>query len=247
MLSYEANMIGRYLESMSWPEAEAALKNDPIVLLPVGARCKEHGPHLPLNTDWLQAEYFSRRLLERMDLLALPTVQYGYYPAFVDYPGSTHLDERTFLHLLGQICDSMWRHGARRFYILNMGISTLPTLETLSIQMKGRGAAFGYTNPATLVLDLEKALASQPRGGHADELETSVMLAIAPECVRMGLAPTDLNEYQGKGPFRRRNDEGSGLYSPSGIWGDASLADREKGEVLVEAMLQALEDEIRRL
>lgn len=240
-------MIGCYLESMAWPEAEVALRNDPIVVLPVGARCKEHGPHLPLNTDWLQAEYFTRQLLERMDLLALPTVQYGHYPAFVNYPGSTQVDESTFLALLRQVCDSMWRHGARRFYVLNMGISTLPALMTLRAEMTERGAAFEYTNPGTLVADLEKKLAGQPRGGHADEMETSVMLAIAPERVRMDLAPTDLNEYQGRGPFRRTREEGPGLYSSSGIWGDASLATREKGETLVAAMLNALEAEIRLL
>ena len=53
-------MRGRYVESLTWVEAEAALRARPTLLLPVGARTKEHGPHLPLDTDFRVAEYLAR-------------------------------------------------------------------------------------------------------------------------------------------------------------------------------------------
>lgn len=238
-------MKGQYLEHLNWLQAEQALKDSPCVVLPIGARCKEHGPHLPLNTDWLQAEYFTREVLKALPVIALPTLQYGYYPAFVDYPGSTHLQDDTFLAVLLDVCRSVTRHGVTRIYALNTGISTMVTLTEVKEQLTQDGLHFCFSNPATLVRELEADMEQQPYGSHADELETSVMLAIAPELVDMDKAPADLNLYQGRGPFNRHDPTAPGLYSPSGIWGDATLASQDKGERLVEAMSAQLIEDIQ--
>lgn len=78
----------------------------------------------------------------------------------------------------------------------------------------------------------------QTRGSHADEIETSMMLYIAPERVNMRLAVRDDNRDV-PGPLTRKAD-GKGIYSPSGVWGDATLATREKGRVVVEATVAGL-------
>src|SRR5476649_540253 len=57
----------KLIENMTWPEVEAAFKSAPVVIVPIGAAAKEHGLHLPMNTDLVQANYFRDRLLERMD------------------------------------------------------------------------------------------------------------------------------------------------------------------------------------
>ena len=64
-------MKGVYLESLSWKEAEGVLSRVPVVVLPVGARTKEHGLHLPLNNDWTLAEYYTRRVLDELEVAAL--------------------------------------------------------------------------------------------------------------------------------------------------------------------------------
>jgi len=51
-----------WIEDMSWMEAEEALREYSAVMIPLGARTKEHGPHLPLNNDWIMAEYLARRV-----------------------------------------------------------------------------------------------------------------------------------------------------------------------------------------
>ena len=83
------------------------------MLVPVGARCKEHGPHLPLNTDWLFAEYLARRIVSACRVLAVPTIPYGHYPAFAEYPGSVSIGEATFRDLVTDVCRSFARHGVR--------------------------------------------------------------------------------------------------------------------------------------
>ena len=101
---------GVFLESLTWIQALEALRVIDTVLVPVGARCKEHGVHLPLNTDWMIAEYLARRIAELCRVIALPTVQYGFYPAFVQYSGSVSIGEATFRDAVADICRSFSRN-----------------------------------------------------------------------------------------------------------------------------------------
>ena len=83
-----ANLLAQY---RAQPEAEKVLTPETIVVIPIGAESKEHGPHLKLKNDWLMAEYLKREVLRRSNVVVAPTVNYHYYPAFVEYPGSTTL------------------------------------------------------------------------------------------------------------------------------------------------------------
>ncbi|MFZ2055255.1 MAG: creatininase family protein, partial [Candidatus Aminicenantales bacterium] len=81
-------------------------------------------------------------------------------------------------------------------------------------------------------------LLQQEGGTHADESETSMMLYIAPETVDMSKAVKDYDRRPGRKGLTR-NPQGLGTYSPTGIWGDATLATRKKGRVIVEATVKA--------
>ena len=87
---------GARAAELSWIEVEARLASGSVAILPIGAAAKEHGPHLPLATDWLTAEALGRALAEREDVLVFPSIGYGFYPAFVAYPGSTSVPEGAF-------------------------------------------------------------------------------------------------------------------------------------------------------
>src|SRR5688572_24285522 len=107
-------MQSRFLETLTWPEAEQALYTLPTVLLPLGARTKEHGHHLPLNNDWLIAEYLAKRVAAQCPVLVLPTLQYGYYPAFLEYPGSISVRSEVCRDTITDICESLASQGAKR-------------------------------------------------------------------------------------------------------------------------------------
>jgi len=238
VLAAPAAAGGRRLESMTWKEAEPVLKDAPVVLIPLGARTKEHGLHLPLNTDWLQAEYLTRRVLERADVVALPTLQYGYYPAFTEYPGSVSVGRDTFRDLVVDLCRSLSRYGPKKFYVLNTGISTSWALEPARAILARDGLVMEYTHDATD--DVEKAIAKQEAGTHADEIETSVMLYVAPDVVKMERASKDVHPDKGPGGLTRNPDYASGVYSPTGAWGDPTLATREKGARVVETLIDRI-------
>ena len=77
------------IADLPWTEARAILDTSVVVVIPIGAEAKEHGPHLPLNNDFLLAEYFTKRVIAETPVVLYPTVNYHFYPSFVDYPGST--------------------------------------------------------------------------------------------------------------------------------------------------------------
>lgn len=232
------------LESLTWRQAEKAFQEIPIVLLPIGAILKEHGPHLPLNTDYLLARDLARRVAARVQVLVCPPVTFGYYPAFVHFPGSVNLAADTFRELVEQIISSLATNGAQRFVILNTGVSTTPSLALAANNLAARKIRVALAN----ILDLGHAadgVIENRVGSHANEHETSMLLAIDAAVVKMELAAAEIQPWMvaRNAPVREsgpllREPAGAVGYAPSGVIGDPTRATREKGEAILNAMAE---------
>jgi creatinine amidohydrolase len=233
------------LETLSWDEVEHILTPDTVVVIALGAESKEHGRHLQLNNDFLMAEYLKKRVLDAapQNTVVAPTINYSFYPAFLEYPGSTSLSMDTARAMITDIIHSLAHYGPRRFYILNTGISTLRPLAQAATDLSKDGIVLHYTD-LTKDDPVEKKL-RQSGGTHADEIETSMMLYIAPDSVRMKKAVRDLNPNQPGG--LTRDPQGKGTYSPTGAWGDPTLATREKGQAIVESLVVTILKDIEDL
>lgn len=235
---------GVLLEDLTWVEAEKVLTPETIVVIPLGAAAKEHGPHLKLKNDFIIAEYLKGRVLRQSEVVVAPTVNYHFYPAFAEYPGSTSLRLETARDVVADICRTLARFGPRRFYVLNTGISTLRALKPTADLLLADGILLRYTD-LKMTEAVEKTIRQQEGGTHADEIETSIMLYIDPANVDMKKAVRDYHPEKGKGGLTR-DPKRDGVYSPTGIWGDPTLATREKGrrvtEALVTGILQEIED-----
>jgi creatinine amidohydrolase len=236
---------GVLLGDLTWVEAEKVLTPDAVVVLPLGAESKEHGPHLKLKNDFVMAEDLARRVRERSAVVVAPTINYSFYPAFLEYPGSTSLRLETARDLVVDACRSLARFGPRRFYVLNTGVSTVRALEPAAQALAAEGILLRYTDVLEVLAPIEKRVATQEGGTHADEIETSMMLYIAPETVDMKKAVKDYRPGQG-GLTRDPKAEGK-VYSPTGVWGDPTLATREKGRIVVEALVDGILGEIEEL
>src|SRR5262245_3218080 len=138
---------GVLLENLTWQEAEKALKPETVVVIPLGAAAKEHGPHLKLKNDWTMAEYYKRRVLKAADVVIAPTVNYHFLPSFLEYPGSTSLRLETARDLIVDICRSLARYGPRRFYVINTGIPTMRALKPAADALAGEGILLHYLDP----------------------------------------------------------------------------------------------------
>jgi creatinine amidohydrolase len=225
----------------SWPLVEAALEAGASGVLPIGAAAKAHGRHLPMNTDLLQAEWLATRLAGARPVCVWPSLGYGYYPAFVDYPGSCSLPRETFIQTVVALLDDMLRAGCEALVVLNTGISTIEPLEAGRRGCRApKRVRLAHVYRGRHYLAAERRVRTQPRGGHADELETSIMLAIAPEVVHMDEARACFGEMT-PGPFNRTDPERPN-YAPHGVYGDPCAATREKGKVLLQAMVKDLLD-----
>jgi len=235
---------GVHLQELTWIQAQAALDAHTVIVIPLGASAKEHGPHLRLDNDWTLAQYLADRVLAASHVVIAPTVGYYYYPAFVEYPGSVTLRLETARDLIVDICLSLAAFGPRRFYVLNTGVSTVRPLAAAADALAQQGLLLRYTDLRALAAEAVRSCSEQAGGTHADEIETSVMLYIAPERVAMDHAVCDY--HPGSGALTR-DPHSQGTYSRSGVFGDATLARWGKGRIVTEAMVAGILSDIERL
>jgi creatinine amidohydrolase len=229
-----------FVEHLTWDEVARRIDAGAAAILPIGAAAKEHGFHLPMNTDRIQAEWLAARMAESIDALIWPTVIYGYYPAFAEYAGGSGLSAPVFEAMIAEIATDILGFGCRALFVLDTGISTIAPVDRALARLESRDALYlgAYQGPR-YVRAAEK-LAEQRHGSHADELETSVMLALAPDLVDMSRAePSPAVEQETPGRLTP-SDKTSPNYSRSGSYGDPTLATRAKGEVLLAAMVDDL-------
>jgi creatinine amidohydrolase len=241
---------GRFIEDLAWPEVTDAFTAGVPVIVPIGAASKEHGHHLPMKTDWLLARALSEGVAARLPVLIAPIVPFGYYPVFQSYPGSQHLSADTFVRLLTELVERLFDQGARRLAIVNTGVSTEGPVGLVTRGLlERRGVRIGVADIRRLGRSADHLL-KQDTGSHADERETSIMLAIAPELVRMELAKRDYGREPAAGVFvtpttMQSTDAGASDYSETGAFGDPTLASADKGRAFLDAMIGDLVDGLR--
>ncbi len=241
--SVEAKQTGVRLEDITWQSAEQRLRSDALVLIPLGAAAVQHGPHLRLGNDAVLATYLTRRLLDTSDVVVAPAIPYHHLPAFAEYPGSTSISQSTARDIIADVARSLTRHGPKRFYVLNASTRNTQVLADSARVLAGEGILLRYTDLAARLDSVGRRIQRQAIGGHADEVETSMMLFIDASSVELPLAAREYG--QASSPFRltRRRGDG-GTYSATGVLGDATLATRAKGRELVEGLLAAIRAEI---
>jgi creatinine amidohydrolase len=204
---------GVWLEELTWPEAKARFDANAVVVIPIGAASKAHGAHLPLKTDALTARALGQKLIERLPVVAAPVVGFGYYPAFTAFAGSQHLTADTFKAVLRELIASLTAHGVTRIVLVNTGVSTEKPIDEVAAETGALALHMRLTGRAA------EGLVEHRDGGHADERETSVVLALDPRSVRM-------HELRPAADFRL-----------SAATGDPSRASAFKGERLLAARI----------
>jgi creatinine amidohydrolase len=228
------------VSGLTWDQVRDRLAGGAAAILPIGAGSKQHGLHMPMFTDQVFAEYFVRALAHRIDALIWPTLSYGVYPAFAAYAGSVSLSSRTFQAAVTEIADALVGFGASRVLILNTGLSTIEPVEA-AMRAARRPARLRHLRvfAGSRFEETARALRQQPYGTHADELETSLMLVVAPELVDMKRAAPCPFSPTGSHPGPLSPDDPTALnYAPSGSFGDPTLASAEKGKRLLAAILE---------
>lgn len=240
----------RYLSHLSWPEVEALDKQEGVVILPIGA-VEQHGPHLPTITDAL---IVTRMLDATLDVLpdhvrawALPPLNYGKSNEHINFPGTITLSAQTLTAVLHDIGASVHRAGFRRLALMNGHGGNTAVLEATARDIRAATGLMCFCLQPGVHGELPFAISvdEQRYGFHAGEIETSLILAMEPDLVDMEKAvkhfahfpETDTNLfYFGAALTAWLADD----WSPTGVFGDATLGTAEKGRLLLASGAQAL-------
>ncbi|NKE46454.1 creatininase family protein [Roseomonas frigidaquae] len=234
-------------------EIQARATPETVVLIPV-ASIEQHGPHLAVGVDTVLAGAVAERTARRLlaggtPALVTPTIWSGLAEHHMAFGGTMTLDLATFSALVGGIARSVARHGFRRIALVNGHGGNTEAIGSVAIEMTRSlgvpvvGLTYWLANADTFGAILE----SQPNVMHACEAETSMMMALAPDCVRTDriqaavpkrFAPPAPPGFKRSRPFAEMTD--------TGVIGDPRSASAEKGERLLEAAAKRLSEEFSR-
>ncbi len=169
---------------MTPPAVRERLQERPTLLVPAGTT-EQHGPHLPLGCDTIIVERFADDLSAHFGILRTPTIEYGVQTPVHPLPGGAALRRKTLHRVMNELIES-WEHGAGvvEFVILTAQ-SDDPHLEALSTIRTDRARVMVLN---LLGLDFGGLLETVGGPVQGGDLETSLLLFIAPELVPLGFA-----------------------------------------------------------
>ncbi|HVX45274.1 MAG TPA: creatininase family protein [Mycobacteriales bacterium] len=226
---------------LSGPEAAARLTADSVAVLPVGA-IEQHGPHLPLSTDLTIAESFATALVERaaVDAWLLPSLQYTKSDEHAWSVGTLWLSWDTLMRVLVDLGTSLAKTPVRRLVFLNAHGGNSALLQVACRELRRRcGLRTFLMHPG----GPPPAVEEMGLGIHGGRGETSMMLHLRPDLVRMDLAaravPEHLVGYEHIG-FGKSVSFGwlSDDFSTGGVLGDPRGASAEEGRTAFERALE---------
>lgn len=250
-------MAGRtkyYYQHYTWQEIPELVKQQPVVVLPVGS-VEDHGPHLPLDVDNFLIQSICEEAAKRLDgqMLLLPPVPYGFEEHHMDFPGTIDIGMEHMLHFVTDITRSVARHGFKRILLADGHGSNMPILDLVARRTNTETDALcgAFIWPSLAREAIDRVRESERPGGmaHACELETSLYLYLDAARVQMdkakrevGIKPTRFiwMDLLASAPVLVM-DRWS-RFSKSGVAGDPTLATREKGEKVFEAVVAAFVD-----
>jgi creatinine amidohydrolase len=223
------------LDELSWIDAAAHFARDPRLIIPVGA-LEQHGPHLPLGSNVLIARRVALDLSTQFGVLRAPTMYYGVnVPSERQYAGTASLRQKTLHRALNELLAAWEEHGVAEFIIVTAHRHE-PHLDALATLITGSARVRVVSVWDVEVGDL---LEAQPGHLHACEAETSVMLYLYPELVRMERARDfSLPESQ----FHRyiRGQLPSPPPGGAGTVGYPTRANAQKGAAIYQRVITAV-------
>jgi creatinine amidohydrolase len=239
------------LAELHWPEVTKLDREKIVAIVPVGSM-EQHGPHLPFQVDVLVSSRLAEDLEKKLpEILLVPPIWTGVSAHHMDFPGSITLRAKVFMDVLHDICASLHHHGFRRIVLLNGHGGNRSSLEVLGQELFVElGLTVNTLAYWDLVPDLVKSLKKTKSSGmgHSGELETSLMLHLAPHLVNQKDIPQGVLGIDEPGPTTGiKRYVNMKEYSAEGVIGMPSAASPEIGEKLYQGALDALEKAVRAL
>ena len=223
---------------MSWTDAGDAIQADPRLVLAVGA-LEQHGPHLPLGTNLHIATRVATAVSERLGILRAPPFSYGATNGGGPYPGAAGIRRKSLHRAVNELLGQWEDDGVREFVIITAQRYE-PHLEALLMALTTVATSSIYD---LYQVDVSDLLEGDPRKEHAGELETSLMMHLAPELVRTERIEDFLPDEQAIRRYTRRRAP-TPPKRAGGVLGAPSRGTAAKGEAIFARYVSALSDAI---
>lgn len=225
------------IETMTMVEFEEGLKQTRTVFIPFGS-VEEHGSHLPLSTDTIQAYEVGKKAALVVPLFVAPPVHYGSCRSTSCHPGTISITTATLKALMKDIVRSLYSQGMRNFVILtghaggahrmalqDAGEELLPEIPDIKIAV---------VTEYELACKEGKGIIETEGDAHAGEIETSRIMHTHPHLVK-GLGEREFPSFPIGILVRNKRK-----YWPNGVWGDPAKATGEKGQQLEELVVKKI-------
>jgi creatinine amidohydrolase len=234
------------LHALNEQLAKQVLAKAQIALLPLGA-VEPHGDHLPLDTDNLLAERFCALLDKQLGeaAISLPVVPYSQVWSLRGHAGAIDIGNDLLVQLLVSLARNMASYGIATTAVINAHYGNFDAIKAAARMLKEEGVtllSYSWVGIDGCVKRLRTSAVAYPGYMHADEIETSLMLALAPEYVDMALARAHYPLFPEN--FRYRPVRWT-EFSDYAVLGDPSCASQEKGQAFVQQALEATLASIR--
>ena len=245
---------------MSWPEIKEAVRSGRIPLIPVGST-EQHGPHLPTKTDAFIVEELCKAVANKSpdDVVVMPCIAYGYNEHHFDFPATIHIDHEILIKFVINIGKSLAHHGFKKMIIVNGHGSNNALMEIaarrITLETQAICASLTYLSLSSSIFKLMEG-----EEAHGGDIETSIMLYLAPQLVDMSKAVKDWNIPKSR--FIKYGVEPGGesfsvaggsvqfvdwwsRMSETGLLGDPTKASAERGKKMFELLVNALAEFIK--
>lgn len=232
------------IEEMTMKEFEEGLQGCKTVLIPCGS-VEEHGGHLPLSTDTIQAYEVGKGAAQQIPLFVAPPIHYGNCRSTSCHPGTISIRTETLKFLLKDIVKSLYLQGIRNFVVLSghAGGAHRMALQDAGEELLAElvESRIAVVTEYDLAKEEGKKIIETPGDGHAGEIETSRIMFSHPHLLK-GTSPAEYPKFPVGILVRDKRK-----YWPGGVWGDPSKATAEKGRQLHELVVKRLVELVKEL
>ncbi|MDH5468860.1 MAG: creatininase family protein, partial [Candidatus Aminicenantes bacterium] len=186
------------LQEMTWTDVKDYLQFCDMVIIPLGST-EQHGPHLPLGTDYFEALGMSKLISAETGVVVAPVLLAGYSVYHSGFPGTLSLKPETMEQVLFETSEMLMRYGFRRFMFFNYhggnNISQQKVIQRINHTTEAVAVAIGIGSP---IQRGSYEGEEEVRDEHAGIGETSLMLYLKPELVKMERAVMSKATYNAK-------------------------------------------------
>jgi creatinine amidohydrolase len=247
-----------WIHEITWQDFEEYVETEdhPTVIVPIGST-EQHGPHLPLGVDGYQAKYMAEEIAERTGVLSAPPIWYGDADHHLAFPGTISLSSDTVIDVLKDVYESLIHHGVENIITVNgHRMANNPAIGIAADQTKEEhpGVFLATIDLVYFGVRIYREMREgDPESGfHGGEFETSFIMHKRPELVK----EEEFVEESGGGWTRFTSNDYVNLddkvltatskhdwpEDALGHQGDPTKASAEKGEELIERLLDNAEE-----